>query len=616
MNDGNTFRRWYWMPVAAFVLGITSAILLIWINQLSERQQRNFARDDMVSEILLNAATGHLWLEEVITGTTLVDTGKVWAAFDRSVSLVDALLSGGVSPHGVAIEALQEPTLRAQAEDLRSSLVMFKKEAQGRFQDSGNSGIGTRKDARFNALFKEIMDKAAAFDLMLQEIQARNSADTKRLFWIVLSVWLSAVIAVGLMLSNHEMQRRRAEEALKEARDRLEERVRERTGELKAANEYLQQEIIERKQAGEALRKSEGEFQRLSQQFHTLLDAITDSLTLLSPDLRVLWWNKGALYSSVKNVPDPSGLHCYALLHKRTAPCEGCPALRSLSTGKEESFRMEFHRRQWELRAFPIRDEDGKVGSVLTVAGDVTERTSLQAEAMRSAHLASLGELAAGVAHEINNPINGIINYAQILADEAREADGEMDIPVRIIKEGNRIANIVRSLLSFARERKEGKAPVYVHDIIRECFALVDTQLRKDGIIVRSDIPQNLPPIVVHFQQIQQVFLNIINNAQYALNEKYPGTDKGKILDIRAEEVMVNGSPHVAITFHDRGAGMPDRIRNRVMDPFFTTKPKGVGTGLGLSISHGIIGDHGGNLTIKSVEGEYTKVQIVLPAGE
>jgi len=172
---------------------------------------------------------------------------------------------------------------------------------------------------------------------------------------------------------------------------------------------------------------------------------------------------------------------------------------------------------------------------------EIMEKMTLQKETMRAAHLASIGELAAGVAHEINNPINGIINYAQILIDEGNRGNGEREIPNRIIKEGDRIAAIVRSLLSFAKERKGEKVPVDIREILSETLVLSETLLRKDGIILKVDMPVDLPRITAHFQQIQQVFLNLLNNARHALNQKYPGDDKNKTLEIAGEAPMTQG---------------------------------------------------------------------------
>ena len=255
-------------------------------------------------------------------------------------------------------------------------------------------------------------------------------------------------------------------------------------------------------------------------------------------------------------------------------------------------------------------------GEIVTVYSDETELKALQAETLRAGHLASIGELAAGVAHEINNPINSVINLAQILVNECGREGLEQDVAGRIIKEGNRIAGIVGSLLAFARDRKDYKNPVNVRDIMNETLALTKTQVKKDGIDLKMDIQADLPDLMGHLQQIQQVFLNIINNARYALNQKYPDGDENKIFEITAEQVIRDSRPWVRVTFLDHGMGIPVKNIEHVMDPFFTTKPAGDGTGLGLSIGHGIISDHGGRLKLESSEGGFTRVIIDLPAGE
>ncbi len=263
----------------------------------------------------------------------------------------------------------------------------------------------------------------------------------------------------------------------------------------------------------------------------------------------------------------------------------------------------------------PLRNEDGAIIGILGVFLDVSEKVSLQMEAVRVRHLVSLGELAAGVAHEINNPIMGVINCAQILSDKCSDGSREKDVTGRIIKEGKRIANIVSRLLSYAR-RGEAKESAQIHELVSEALALTDAQLHKDGILINVNVPQQLPAIFVRYQQIQQVFLNLISNARYALNQKYPGEHAGKTLDISARQISINDSPYVRIDFYDRGTGIPAGILGKVMDPFFTSKPKGKGTGLGLSISHGIISGHGGKLSVESNEGEFTRITITLPVAQ
>jgi two-component system NtrC family sensor kinase len=373
-------------------------------------------------------------------------------------------------------------------------------------------------------------------------------------------------------------------------------------------------DITRRKQIEKALRENERNFRALSQEFNTLLDAISDSLLLISPDLRVIWANKGAVTLFNRRIPELQGTRCHELLQNSTA-AEDCCAINTFRSGKAESSKITMPGgRMCDARSFPIKNEKGEVKNVIMVISDITEKLTLEAEAMRAGHLASLGELAAGVAHEINNPINGIINYAQILVNSSAAGTTERDIASRIIREGERIAGLVTNLLSLARERKGAGVPVSVHEVLEETLSLLEAQFRKEGITLDISVPEDLPRIVANPQQIQQVFLNVISNAHYALNMKYPGKHVGKVMRIAGKQVEIDGSPFVRMTFYDSGTGVPADVIGRVMDPFFSTKPRGEGTGLGLSISHGIVMDHKGHMNMESVEHEYTRVVIDLPA--
>jgi signal transduction histidine kinase len=265
------------------------------------------------------------------------------------------------------------------------------------------------------------------------------------------------------------------------------------------------------------------------------------------------------------------------------------------------------------LNATAVKDPDGNFVMTRSTVFDITERRKAEKETLRAAHLASIGELAAGVAHEINNPVNSIINYAQILVNKGDRTRKEYGFAGEIVKEGERIATIVSSLLSFSRKTDEKRTPISVRELLKSTLALTSAQLQKDGIRLNISVPDLLPDLMVVPQQILQVFLNMISNARYALNQKYPGPDAAKTLEIRCEAVPNGERPMLRITFLDTGTGIPPSLINKVTEPFYTTKPGQHGTGLGLSICNNIVIRHGGSLDISSTEGQYTEVSILLP---
>ncbi|MBC8466527.1 MAG: PAS domain S-box protein [Deltaproteobacteria bacterium] len=368
-------------------------------------------------------------------------------------------------------------------------------------------------------------------------------------------------------------------------------------------------DIAERKLAEEALRESE-------EKLTGILRSITDSMVIMDENRDIVWANDVAkrLFGA-----DLAGKRCYTAFHGRYVACEPCIAEKCFK--EDRSYECETQLAgvdgsridSWCTASVATRYEDGRPKAVLEVCRDITEKKALEAEAMRAGQLASLGELAAGVAHEINNPINVIINYAQMIIDRSNETAEGTQILVGIMKEGKRVADIVKNLLSFARERTEGYSPALLPNIIEDSLGLVERQILKMGIKLQVDVPNDLPKIRVRSQQIQQVFLNILSNARYALNKKFPGPHKEKILEIRGERIEIEDRKMLRITFYDCGMGISQNILDKICDPFFSTKPRGEGTGLGLSISYGIIKDHGGRLWFDSIEGQYTKVMVDLP---
>ncbi len=251
----------------------------------------------------------------------------------------------------------------------------------------------------------------------------------------------------------------------------------------------------------------------------------------------------------------------------------------------------------------------GTVGIII----DITEKIKLQAEMMRASQLALIGELSAGLAHEINNPINGIINCAQLIMDECNKNPRLYKFSKIIIEESKRIATLTENLLFLSRRTVGHKSHVQIYEALYNSLSLMMIQLNKDNIIVKFNISKDIIAIYGSFQEIQQVFLNLIQNARYALNEKDPGKYMGKTLEISCKKVLIDDYQYVRIIFYDRGIGIPKNILSKITNPFFTTKSTARGTGLGLSICQRIIENHSGKMAIESVQGEFTKVIINLP---
>jgi PAS domain S-box-containing protein len=236
-----------------------------------------------------------------------------------------------------------------------------------------------------------------------------------------------------------------------------------------------------------------------------------------------------------------------------------------------------------------------------------------QSQLIQSARLASMGVLAAGVAHEINNPINTIINFAELLEDELGPGTEQTDYIQWILKEGQRIVNIVKNLLSFARADSQELSPCQITDIINSSITFTKAYLAKDGVKIQTSYELDLPGIKAKAGQLEQVFINLIINARDALNDKYPRQKQNKLIKIEAKRIEKKGMCYIRILFMDNGTGINNDYLDKIFDPFFTTKKIGEGTGLGLSISYGIIAEHKGHIEVSSQKGQGTTFMIDLP---
>ncbi len=378
---------------------------------------------------------------------------------------------------------------------------------------------------------------------------------------------------------------------------------------MKASFGAIHGRIDELNRAQIALKQSE-------EKIRGIINAVNDVMLMVDDSGTIRWINDKAR----RVMGDQAeGAPYYKPLYRQSAPPEDCIVSACFADGVENDTEIQLwnqgkYQDFWLTANVVQRDKTGKVTRVVVVCRNLTEKKRLRAEVLRNAQLAALGELAAGVAHEINNPINGIINYAQIVEDvQALEQDHpHAQLPGRIIKEAERIAIIVSKLLSFARAGTEKKEAVALPGVLEDALDLTRAALRKEHIQVEMHLPPDLPPCRAVIHQVQQIFLNIIGNARHALNQKFPGSDTGKKLVITCS-VVQGDVPMVRTEFKDYGIGIPKAVMSKICNPFFSTKPPDQGTGLGLSISYGIIEEHDGALDIRSIQGKWTRVSIDLP---
>jgi signal transduction histidine kinase len=256
----------------------------------------------------------------------------------------------------------------------------------------------------------------------------------------------------------------------------------------------------------------------------------------------------------------------------------------------------------------------------LVFARDITEKKrhqqieqELEAQLRQQQKLEAIGTLAGGVAHEINNPLNGIMNYAQLILDASDKDSNSAVYSSENIHETERISVIVKNLLQFSRHEKQSHSYASIYDIINQTISLVNTIIKKDQIKLDMQLDENLPDIKCRSQQIQQVIMNLLTNARDALNEKYPEYNENKIILLSCTAYQSEGRRWLRLSVHDNGVGIPQELKDRIYEPFFSTKPKETGTGLGLSISYGIISEHHGKITFESEVGKYTTFILDLP---
>jgi two-component system NtrC family sensor kinase len=339
-----------------------------------------------------------------------------------------------------------------------------------------------------------------------------------------------------------------------------------------------------------------------------LFDNLPNSLYIVDQDYKLIAINKSRAQRSGRLPKELVGEYCYKALFGRTTPCPECRVQETFQDAittqrTERRWASTDESSEWDISTYPILSDDGQVTQVILSEQDVSERRRLEAILTQSEKLAAVGQLAAGVAHEINNPLTAIIANAQILHREL-PPDHDLQESVDLIaRAGARATQVVRNLLDFARKEEYHLGLTDLNDTVDRALELVQHEILARGIKLDFNADPKLPPILASQDHLQSVWLNLLLNAIDSL-DKSPG-------EIVVATRWVSDEIHVSVT--DNGKGIPPERLTRIFEPFYTTKKAGRGTGLGLSVTHRIVKQHGGSIRVESQVGVGSTFTVVLP---
>ncbi|MHB8835670.1 MAG: PAS domain-containing sensor histidine kinase [Candidatus Methylomirabilia bacterium] len=379
----------------------------------------------------------------------------------------------------------------------------------------------------------------------------------------------------------------------------------------------IAEDITTQRRAQAALLESEEKYRGISRQFDALLNAIPEDITVQTPDLKVIWANRAAAAKMGREPAGMIGLSCHLLRFGKAEPCTNCPVAVSLRTlAPAQTIKSVPSGRIFETRAIPVV-EAGQVINVINVVRDITEQAKLEEQLRQAQKMESVGTLARGVAHDFNNILTSIIGNGHMALIKAGA-----DVPVRshlerMLDDAGRAAKLTDGLLAFSRKQSIAKLPVNLVALVRTAEAAIAGVLGED-VRCALILPEAEIPVLADAAQLEQVLMNLTANARDAIPRGGTFTIAVELVRLGEEFVgAYDGGPpgtYAVISATDNGTGMSDGIRERIFEPFYTTKEVGKGTGLGLSIVHGIVKQHDGFIDLQTAPGKGTTLKIYLPA--
>ncbi|WP_052507019.1 c-type heme family protein [Desulfonatronovibrio magnus] len=337
----------------------------------------------------------------------------------------------------------------------------------------------------------------------------------------------------------------------------------------------------------------------------SVFDGITDLVILMDKNFRIKMVNKGYIDKFKVEPEDVYDIPCYEAHSGLKTACPHCGLNKVVQT--KEPYVSESRCGTGEIylvHFYPVLDENGELESIIRYARDITDQKKVESRIQHTEKLVAMGQLAAGVAHEINNPLGIILCYIDLLKRQLADfPQGLKDLNI-IEKQTLNCKQIVTDLLQFSRGQESTKAFASINHTIEDVIQMFRHQFKKQKIDVSLNLEPDMPHVNFDENKIKQVFVNLVMNACQAIQKN--GT-------ISIHSRFENESSQVRLTVRDSGQGMDPEIRKKIFDPFFSTKKTGESTGLGLSVSYGIIQDHGGEIYVSSQPSEWTEFTIIMP---
>jgi two-component system, NtrC family, sensor kinase len=351
---------------------------------------------------------------------------------------------------------------------------------------------------------------------------------------------------------------------------------------------------------------------RAKMEWEATFRAVTDAIFLVDTDYNILQHNSHLPAELATYWEGVESNKCFARLKRRDAPCPDCPIQEIRTTGEPVFRRVQTESGLvLDLSYYPVFNDENQLVAVTHIIKDVTKKTKLEAQLVQSAKLAALGEMAAGVAHELNSPMTVIIGTAQLLlrGTDLKPEDGEL--LGDIVNCGLRCKRIVQNLLTFSRQDQFPVSDIDLNAEVEGAIGLMKFQIDQSRIELVKHLTADLPRIAANGQQLQQVLANFLVNARDALAEV---ERRRKLIEITTALRIEGDRRWAVVSVHDNGIGIPAANLQKIFTPFFTSKEGSKGTGLGLSVSLGIAQSHHGTIEVESQPGRGSTFSLVLPA--